>query len=153
MLTNLNIIRSLNTKNQPSDIDFKHWLTISLIKSYQQLNIELLIVSTNKAQEFNFKYRQLNYPTNIISLEYATTRDNFAILNGELIMCHKVIKDEALVQKKSIVAHYAHLFIHGMLHLQGWDHLSPTQAKKMETKEIFLLKQIGIDDPYFNNLN
>ena len=67
---------------------------------------------------------------------------------GDLILCHPVIKKEALFQKKKLMDHYAHLIIHGSLHLLGYDHENTSDATIMETKEIILLKKIGIDNPY-----
>ena len=96
-----------------------------------------------ESQKINHQFRKKNQPTNVLSFLIQDSP-----LVGDLILCHPVIKKEALIQKKKLMDHYAHLIIHGSLHLLGYDHENTSDANIMERKEIMLLKKIGIDNPY-----
>ena len=100
-----------------------------------------------ESQLLNKQYRKKNEPTNVLSFLI-----NDKPLLGDIILCHSVIKKEALVQKKSIDDHYAHLIIHGYLHLIGFDHAKNDDAFTMENKEIAVLKKLGIKNPYLSNI-
>ena len=104
-------------------------------------------VDEAESQLLNNQYRKKNEPTNVLSFLIS---DN--PLLGDIILCHSVIKKEALAQKKSIDDHYAHLIIHGYLHLIGFDHTKNDDALTMENKEIAILKKLGIKNPYLSNI-
>ena len=101
-------------------------------------------MSEAESQSLNNQYRKKNAPTNVLSF---LINDN--PLLGDIILCHAIIKKEALAQKKTIDDHYAHLVIHGYLHLIGFDHTKNDDALKMENKEIAVLKLslIHISEP------
>ena len=120
------------------------WLS-NIVKAETTLTIR--IVSEAESQSLNNQYRKKNAPTNVLSF---LINDN--PLLGDIILCHSVIKKEALAQKKSIDDHYAHLVIHGYLHLIGFDHTKNDDALKMENKEIAVLKKLGIKNPYLSNI-
>lgn len=126
----------------------KLWLINALVKDYINTYIDISIVSSSTSQKLNKEYRGIDKATNVIALEYADTRDNFTILTGELILCDSIVRAEANEQGKSILDHYAHMIIHGMLHLQGLDHLTKNDATKMEKLEIKILHELGINNPY-----
>ena len=100
-----------------------------------------------ESQLLNNQYRKKNEPTNVLSFLI-----NDKPLLGDIILCHSVIKKEALAQKKSIDDHYAHLIIHGYLHLIGFDHTKNDDALTMENKEIAVLKKLGFKNPYLSNI-
>lgn len=133
---------------QPKKADFIKWIKLALAKKFKTVNISIIIVSNDRSQELNKFYRNKDYATNVISLEYSDTRDSYAILTGELILCDDVICKEAIEYKKSIYEHYAHMVIHGILHLQGFDHVLEGEAKVMEKLEIELLHKLGFNNPY-----
>lgn len=112
--------------------------------SRQDTEITIRIVSTKESQFLNKKFRRKNYPTNVLSFLI----DNSEKLLGDLVLCHDVIRNEAKEQKKLIKNHYAHLILHGFLHLIGYDHTSEAEQKIMEKKEIQLLKKFKIANPY-----
>lgn len=134
--------------HQPKRADIKNWLISSLIKHYNIVYIDVIIVSKKASQEINNTYRQKDYPTNVISLEYEQTRDDFAILNGEIVLCDEVIVQEAREQNKPVLEHYAHMVIHGILHLQGFDHIEGKKAQEMENLETKIMQKLGFSDPY-----
>ena len=120
------------------------WLS-DIIKGETILTIR--IVGEAESQLLNKQYRKKNEPTNVLSFLI-----NENPLLGDIILCHSVIKKEALSQKKSIDDHYAHLIIHGYLHLIGFDHTKNDDALTMENKEIAVLKKLGIKNPYLSNI-
>ena len=120
------------------------WLSY-ILKAETTLTIR--IVAEAESQSLNNQYRKKNEPTNVLSF---LINDN--PLLGDIILCHSVIKKEALAQKKSIDDHYAHLVIHGYLHLIGFDHTKNDDALTMENKEIAVLKKLGIKNPYLSNI-
>ncbi|MBX9598809.1 MAG: rRNA maturation RNase YbeY [Burkholderiales bacterium] len=143
-----NLIRDKVLAHQPARSQIDKWLRKSLQKKYATVILSISFVSEEQSQELNYEYRGINKPTNVISLEYASTRDEFGLLSGELILCDEVIVREALEQSKPILAHYAHMLVHGALHLQGYDHVDENDAEMMESIEINLLQKIGFENPY-----
>ena len=103
--------------------------------------ITLRIVGIAEARKLNKKYRAKNYATNVLSFPYGNG-------NGDVVLCHPVIEEEAKLQQKSLRAHYAHLVVHGVLHLRGHDHMHRKDAARMERLEIRILGRLGFGDPY-----
>ncbi len=147
-MLNLSLNKEVRRLYQPKKPEIKLWLQKSLIKAYQNIHIEIHIISLKNSQKLNLEYRGKDYPTNVISLEYKDSRDNFNMLYGELFLCDDVIVKESNVQQKSIIEHYAHMVIHGLLHLQGLDHQNETDATKMENIEIKIMHELGFNNPY-----
>ena len=104
-------------------------------------DITLRIVGRTESQKLNKRFRKKNYATNVLSFPYGRG-------SGDIVMCHPVIVREAREQGKTLRAHYAHLVVHGILHLRGHDHLRKAEARRMERAEIRLLRRLGFDDPY-----
>ena len=120
------------------------WLS-QIVKAETTLTIR--IVDKAESQSLNNQYRKKNEPTNVLSFLI-----NDKPLIGDIILCHAITKKEALAQKKSLDDHYAHLIIHGYLHLIGFDHTENDDALIMENKEITVLKKLGIKNPYLSNI-
>jgi probable rRNA maturation factor len=120
--------------------DCKLWLS-SLFKENSSITIR--IVSEKESETLNYNYRNQKKPTNILS--FVLSEDP---LIGDIILCHPVIKNEAKNQNKKIHSHYAHLLIHGYLHLLGYSHDHKSDANRMERKEIHILKKYGFSNPY-----
>ena len=89
----------------------------------------------------NLHYRRKNKPTNVLSFPYGKG-------DGDIVLCHPVIAREARAQGKSLAAHYAHLVVHGVLHLRGYAHEKKREASRMEREEIRLLARAGFGNPY-----
>ena len=141
-------VQSSYVKNQPSRAQIDKWLRKSLQQRYATVVLSISLVNEALSQELNQEYRGINKSTNVISLEYASTRESFGLLSGELILCDEVIIREAQEQSKSVLAHYAHMLIHGALHLQGYDHVEENDAEEMESIEICVLRELGFENPY-----
>ena len=136
----LSIQDNVNKKKYLKKKDVLRWLNY-FIKT--DSNITIRIAQLNEARQLNFTYRKINKATNVLSFLIASKP-----LVGDIILCHDIIKTEAQEQKKKLRDHYAHLIIHGCLHLLGYDHELDADANKMEKKEINILKAIGITNPY-----
>ncbi|MFQ3368246.1 MAG: putative rRNA maturation factor [Methylophilaceae bacterium] len=120
--------------------DCKLWLSSIFQKNS---SITIRIVSEKESESLNYSYRNQKKPTNILSFSLS---ENPII--GDIILCHPIIKNEAKIYNKKIHSHYAHLLIHGYLHLLGYSHDRELDASKMEKKEIQILKKYGFENPY-----
>ena len=105
------------------------------------MQLTLRIVGAAEGRSLNRSYRKRDYATNVLSFSYDRR-------HGDVVLCHPVIRKEARLQRKTLAAHYAHLVVHGILHLRGYDHLRRSGAARMERLEIRLLRRLGFDDPY-----
>jgi probable rRNA maturation factor len=103
--------------------------------------VTLRVVGTAEGRLLNRSFRKRDYATNVLSFSYDRR-------HGDVVLCHPVISREAKEQRKSLAAHYAHLVVHGMLHLRGHDHLRKSDAARMERKEIRILRLLGFGNPY-----
>ncbi len=103
--------------------------------------ITLRVVGAAEARTLNRAFRQRDYATNVLSFAYSRWQ-------GDVVLCHPVIAREAQARGKTLAAHYAHLVVHGVLHLQGLDHLRARAAKRMERAEIRILRRLRVADPY-----
>jgi probable rRNA maturation factor len=106
--------------------------------------VTLRVVDGREARALNRRYRGRDYATNVLTFVY----DDDVSLTGDIVLCAPVIAKEARSQHKTLRAHYAHLVIHGMLHLQGYGHERDGDAARMEAREIALLRTLGYDNPY-----
>jgi probable rRNA maturation factor len=120
--------------------------------SNKPLSLGLRIVDGNESSRLNLAYRHKDYPTNVLSFAsdlpaaIVDTLDEFPL--GDLVICAPVVSREALEQNKEPAAHWAHMLVHGMLHLYGFDHQNDEDAETMEALEKSILAQIGFSDPY-----
>jgi probable rRNA maturation factor len=106
--------------------------------------ITVRIVGPEEACELNRSYRGKDYATNVLTFDY----DDDPVVLADLVLCAEVVEREALELEKPLLAHYAHLLVHGTLHAQGWDHEETRQAEAMEARETELLLALGFADPY-----
>lgn len=114
--------------------------------SFNRMRVGLRLVGLKEAQQLNASYRHKDYATNVLTFEYGVLPDGTAA--GDIVMCVPVLKREAKEQRKDFLCHAAHLIIHGTLHALGYDHVKPREAQHMESLEIRILAQMGIDNPY-----
>ncbi len=99
--------------------------------------VTLRIVGEREGRELNRRFRNMDRATNVLSFH-----------TGDMVLCHPVIRREAHAQGKSVAAHYAHLVVHGVLHLRGYAHEKKRDAARMEAREIRILRRVGITNPY-----
>ena len=110
------------------------------------------IVSKDEMRELNNTWRGKDRPTNVLSFPMQSPDEVDLKILGDLALCADVIDTEAIQQHKPAQAHWAHMVVHGMLHLQGYDHIDEHQAEEMEALEIRILDQLGFDNPYLENV-
>lgn len=133
----------------PSKLDITQWVTATLDQKMPTANVAIKIIDRDAMRTLNETYRQKAKPTNVLSFPSQLPeplRGNFL---GDLAICAPVVQEEALKQNKSFEAHFAHLVIHGTLHLLGFDHVEEEDALLMEKEEIRILNRLGYPDPYF----
>jgi probable rRNA maturation factor len=142
--------------NLPNQQKIQNWAESALQQSSQTVDtsVTLRFVDNTEGLELNQTYRNKAYATNILSFTFdqpilpkGVTLD-LPLHLGDLVICLPVIENEAQTQQKSLEQHYAHLIVHGMLHLQGYDHIEAQQALEMEALETELLQKLGYPDPY-----
>ncbi len=128
-------------QNVPTRAQFRRW-----VKAAQQgdVQVSLRIVDAEEGQQLNRDFRGKDYATNVLTFVY----DDEAPLYGDIVICAPVVEREASEQNKELVAHYAHLTVHAVLHLQGYDHENERDAAEMEQRETAILAKLGYPDPY-----
>lgn len=133
----------------PSEADFANWIH-AVLQHQQTAPAELTIrtVDRDESQMLNREYRGKDKPTNVLSFPFDSDIPLPVDLLGDLVICVPVMQEEASVQGKPAAHHWAHLVVHGTLHLLGYDHIEDEDAEHMESIEIEILKSLGISDPY-----
>lgn len=145
----LEVQRIVSLDNIPSDDQLYRWVSIALEEYQQDAELVIRIVDVNEISTLNNQYRCKQGATNILSFPFELPDGvNGIALLGDLVVCAQVLEQEAKAQKKSLNAHWAHIIIHGVLHLLGYDHIDDKDALEMERKEILILQQLHIENPY-----
>ena len=151
MSTVISIQRASRLANIPSDRLLRRWVNAALagIKAANASEVTLRVVNAAEGRNLNSAFRGKDYATNILTFVYHEKKS--PILMGDLVVCAPVVAREAKDQHKTLADHYAHLCIHGILHLGGYDHESPRDAKRMETLEVKILAGLGVGNPYLGD--
>ena len=128
---------------------WRRWCQAALQRQHQHAQVSLLVVDEAEGRQLNRDYRGKDYATNVLSfaLNEGDTVAGMPLF-GDLVFCAPVVAREAAEQGKTLEAHYAHLTVHGMLHLQGFDHEQDDEAEVMEALETVILAKLGYADPY-----
>lgn len=139
-----------NYQDIPNQFVVQRWVNLTLEKYLPKAELTIRFVSEKEIQTLNHVYRKKNKPTNVLSfpLNLAAVVKEETPLLGDIVICHHIIIKEAFDQNKTTEAHFAHMVIHGVLHLLGFDHITKEDADIMEPIEIKLLKQLGFNNPY-----
>lgn len=134
----------------PSEAEVTTWVQAALKVAKRRRNTEVSIQVLDRAaaQHYNHQYRGRDYATNVLSFPVDLPPEVRTPLIGDLVICAPVVVEEAAAQKKTTRDHFAHLCIHGVLHLLGYDHEVESEAEEMEALEIKALASISIADPY-----
>lgn len=135
-------------ENVPSEEDFRTWVAAALPDERRASEITIRVVDFDESQTLNAQYRHQNKPTNVLSFPSELPPELQIPLLGDLVVCAGVVAREAAEQGKSPVAHWAHMVVHGTLHLLGYDHESDPEAEVMEALETHILSQLGFPAPY-----
>ncbi|MBT1120571.1 rRNA maturation RNase YbeY [Pseudomonas nitrititolerans] len=133
----------------PSDEDFRQWCELALRQRTADSELTIRLVDEAEGRELNRTWRQKDYATNVLSFPADVPDELLDVpLLGDLVICVPVVAREAAEQGKPLMAHWAHLVIHGCLHLLGYDHTEDAEAEEMEDLERQLLAELGHPDPY-----
>ncbi len=132
----------------PSARQLKRWALAALPPLRRPATLSVRIVGLARSRSLNVRYRRKDKPTNVLSFTGAGNAPDGRFYLGELVICATVVAREAGEQKKKLLAHWAHLTVHGVLHLCGFDHEREPEAGKMETREIQILDRLGFSNPY-----
>jgi probable rRNA maturation factor len=138
---------------QPDQQQIQLWIDAALDGYDQDTEIVVRIVDERESAELNEQYRHKSGPTNILSFSVDLPEGIELDLLGDLVICAPVLEKEALEQGKLLAHHWAHIIVHGVLHLLGYDHIDETQAELMENKEIAILNKLHINNPYSEAIN
>ena len=132
----------------PDDAAFEAWVRAGLAGRVPAAELSIRVVDEDEARELNDTYRGRDYPTNVLSFPAELPEGVDVPLLGDLVICAPVVAREAIDQDKPTEAHWAHMVIHGLLHLLGYDHMEDAEAQVMEAEERVLLARLGYPDPY-----
>lgn len=132
----------------PTRQEFHRWVMAALSPVEQVLEMVIRVVDEEESRQLNERYRGKNRPTNVLSFPFAKPAGVASKHLGDLVICAPVVKREAREQRKQEADHWAHMVVHGVLHLRGWDHETEEQAREMEALEKRILAGLEIDDPY-----
>lgn len=142
----LSVQYAVKPEEAPTRAQFRRWVKAAL---RQDAEIALRIVGEEEGRALNRDYRGKDYATNVLTFVYDDEFPGAARpLAGDIVLCAPVVAREALQQEKPVEAHYAHLTVHGVLHLQGYDHENDEQARQMESLETRIVTKLGYADPY-----
>ncbi len=150
----LDVQYATTSSDLPTVEQFQLWVDHALnfmhySKSSPELTVRL--VDLDEGRELNKQWRHRDYATNVLSFPFECPPGVPLNLLGDIVLCAPVVAQEAHEQGKILQAHWAHLVIHGVLHLLGYDHLSDDEAEKMETLEIEILQYFNYPNPYLEN--
>lgn len=144
----LDLQLAVDADDLPTEDEFEQWLEKVILEHQDQAELTIRIVDESEISELNRQYRNKDYATNVLSFPVDSDLPLDIPLLGDLVICASVVAREAQEQRKSLKAHWAHMVIHGTLHLLGYDHIEDNQAAAMEAKEIEYLNYFGFSNPY-----
>jgi len=144
----LSVTRSVRAGWLPPARELRGWAAAALGRRAGALELSVLLAGRARSRALNARYRGRDHATNVLSFPATPSAVAQAGLLGELVICPAVLRDEARAQHKSARAHWAHMVVHGVLHLVGYDHELPDEARRMERREIRTLRRLGIANPY-----
>ena len=150
----VDLINDCGAQSIPNSIDIQDWVaqTLETINLTDPVSICFRLVSLREVAELNLRYRNKKSPTNILSFPSSLPESIQSVMPsqhlGDIVICPRLIQSEAKEQEKSERAHWAHLVVHGTLHLRGFTHETENESKSMEKEEIKVLEKLGFPNPY-----
>ncbi|EGV33123.1 metalloprotease ybeY [Thiorhodococcus drewsii AZ1] len=142
----------------PLPPQFERWAKAALVGRRERAAMTIRVVDPDEAAALNLQYRGRDYATNVLSFPFelppgVASEASIADLIGDLVICADVVRREALEQGKEPLAHWAHMVVHGVLHLLDYDHITDEQADEMETLETDIMRGLGFAPPYENQVD
>lgn len=141
-------IACTDSNGLPDEATFQRWLEGVLPQFQEEAEVTIRLVDEAESNELNLTYRGKDKPTNVLSFPFEAPPGIELPLLGDLIICRQVVEQEAVEQEKALEAHWAHMVVHGSLHLLGYDHIEDDEAEEMESLETEIMHGLGYPDPY-----
>ncbi|GKX60544.1 rRNA maturation RNase YbeY [Leminorella grimontii] len=132
----------------PAEADVQRWLDAAVLPFQAEAEVTVRLVDSEESHELNHTYRGMDKPTNVLSFPFEAPPGMEMPLLGDLVICRQVVEKEAQEQNKILTAHWAHMVVHGSLHLLGYDHIDDDDAQEMESLETEIMQSLGYPDPY-----
>ncbi len=148
VVLDLDLQIAIDSDNLPSLENFELWVLTALRDTMSEAELTIRIVDEAESQTLNSTYRGKDKPTNVLSFPFEAPAEIDIPLLGDLIICAPVVEFEAKQQNKPLQAHWAHMVVHGCLHLLGYDHINDTDAEEMESLETQLIERLDYNNPY-----
>ena len=137
-----------NIEGLPTEEQIVQWATAAVQPEGDEIEMTVRIVDEAESHDLNLTYRGKDRPTNVLSFPFECPDEVELPLLGDLVICRQVVEREAAEQDKPLMAHWAHMVVHGSLHLLGYDHIEDDEAEEMESLETQIMQGLGFDDPY-----
>ena len=134
----------------PTAEQIEQWATAAVQPQSDEVEMTVRIVDEAESHELNLNYRGKDRPTNVLSFPFECPDEVELPLLGDLVICRQVVEREAQEQDKPVMAHWAHMVVHGSLHLLGYDHIEDEEAEEMESLEAQIMTGLGFADPYLS---
>lgn len=140
------------TKTLPHPAQFREWLSVALWQQIDTAELTIRIVDEEEMTQLNEQYRYKVGPTNVLSFPYEPIPGVVSRYLGDIVICAPIIEREAQINNKPLLAHWAHMVVHGTLHLLGYDHQTEEETANMEGLETDILLKLGFPPPYGETL-
>ena len=134
----------------PTAEQIEQWATVAVQPQTDEVEMTVRIVDEAESHALNLNYRGKDRPTNVLSFPFECPDEVELPLLGDLVICRQVVEREAQEQDKPVMAHWAHMVVHGSLHLLGYDHIEDDEAEEMESLETQIMIGLGFVDPYLS---
>ncbi|KND82517.1 rRNA maturation RNase YbeY [Aggregatibacter actinomycetemcomitans] len=143
-------IASADENGLPTAEQIEQWATAAVQPQSDEVEMTVRIVDEMESHALNLNYRGKDRPTNVLSFPFECPDEVELPLLGDLVICRQVVEREAQEQEKPLMAHWAHMVVHGSLHLLGYDHIEDDEAEEMESLETQIMIGLGFVDPYLS---
>jgi probable rRNA maturation factor len=150
---NISVQYAMTADGIPGEDSIRQWATLALEPGREAAELSVRVVDEAEITALNRQYRGKDSATNVLSFPFEGLAGVDSALLGDVVICAPVVATEAVQQGKPLQAHWAHLVIHGVLHLQGYDHHADAEAQRMEAVETRLLASLGYPDPWQSGAN
>ena len=148
MNLSIDIQKACASEESPDEDSIKRWVSAAIRDERDHSDLSIRIVDEQESADLNQRYRGKSGPTNVLSFPFdAITPEPLPML-GDIVVCAPIVVREAAEQHKTLQAHWAHIVIHGVLHLLGYDHIDDKDAEHMETLETAIMLELGFPPPY-----
>ncbi|WP_109079918.1 rRNA maturation RNase YbeY [Aggregatibacter aphrophilus] len=134
----------------PTAQQIEQWARAAVQPQSDEVEMTVRIVDEGESHALNLNYRGKDRPTNVLSFPFECPDEVELPLLGDLVICRQVVEREAQEQEKPLMAHWAHMVVHGSLHLLGYDHIEDDEAEEMESLETQIMTGLGFADPYLS---